>query len=797
VHDIVFALSVIEGSRFRFSSVNQRFLEATGLAETDVLDKYVEDVIPPASHALVFRKYREAIETGKAVSWEEISQYPSGEKIGQVTVTPVIGADNQCRQLIGTVHDITKFRQMTDLLERTEERWRLALEGSGAGVSDWNIGSGEATYSDQWKRMLGYGGAQIAPGWKEWESRIHPDDKAGVMTAMHLAMQNHAPSVSIEHRLRHEDGHWISVQYHGMISYDQSRVPESMIGTIVDITSRKEAEAATQLYALVYKNSSEAMIVTDENGVIVAINRAFAKAYDAAEEEVRGVHLAAYFATLEGAESYEKMVRHVTATGHWKGEVWRRKRDGSKVTELCTVDTVHEADGAVSKRILLFLDITDRKKAEDLIWRQANYDLLTALPNRFMFTDRLRHAIELALRNNSTVALLFIDLDRFKDVNDGLGHGVGDVLLVQVATRLQQAAGEADTVARLGGDEFAVILVGLDDNVVEQTAGNLTNVLALPYDLDGDTAYVSASIGVAHYPRDAADADNLIKHADQAMYSAKSAGGNQYGYFLPSMQHAALTRRRLVNHLHDAISERQLHVAYQPIVDLKDGSVAKAEALLRWVHPKDGTIPPNVFIPLAEEIGMINQLGEWVCREALQALAGRLQARKPTFKISINFSPLQFKGSRDAFDTLFELIASIGVPATCIVMELTESTLLGLDSRLLERFAALRAHGVQLALDDFGTGYSSLSYMTKLKFDFLKIDQIFVRNLENAPGDLALCETMIVLAHKLGMKVIAEGVETAAQRRILAQAGCDYAQGYLFAKPMPIGEFDLFLAARS
>jgi EAL domain-containing protein (putative c-di-GMP-specific phosphodiesterase class I) len=274
----------------------------------------------------------------------------------------------------------------------------------------------------------------------------------------------------------------------------------------------------------------------------------------------------------------------------------------------------------------------------------------------------------------------------------------------------------------------------------------------------------------------------------------KREGGNRHGYFLASMQEKALARRQLVNNLHRAISHQQLQVHYQPIVNLQDGSVAKAEALLRWVHPDEGNIQPDVFIPLAEEIGIIDQIGEWVCSEALHAFANRCRATDSKFQVSINFSPIQFSGGKDAFHSLFQFMEKIDVSSTCIVMELTEGTLLKLDDRMQQKFAMLKNRGVQLALDDFGTGYSSLSYITKLKFDFLKIDQVFVRNLESSHTNLALCETMIVMAHKLGMKVIAEGIETEAQQRMLTEAGCDYGQGYHIAKPMPFEEFERFLS---
>jgi len=796
VTDVIFALNVTDDGRFMFSSVNQRFVEATGLRKDDVVGKYIEEVIPPQAHALVLGKYREAIRSRKAVSWEEISMYPSGQKIGEVTVAPVIDANDECHQLIGTVHDVTEYRKIHALLEKAEERWRLALEGSGAGVWDWDVKGGTTSYSAQWKRMLGYREEEIGPDVVEWVDRIHPEDKYSVTDAMNSAVTNHRSTLVTEHRLRHANGSWVWVHSHGMISYDRAGQPERMIGTVVDITARKEAEAATQLSALVYRNSSEGMLVTDSDGVIIATNEAFARSRGTTAERIIGVALLDFFQIAVGAESFLRIQRQLQATGRWRGEVWQRAADGTKIAELCNIDTIYNADRSVSKRIFLFLDITEQKMAEKVIWRQANFDALTSLPNRFMFTDRLKHAVELGRRSNAPLALLFIDLDRFKEVNDGLGHTLGDALLVQVAKRLREYVRDADIIARLGGDEFAIILENAAQKQVDQIAETVTNILSLPFDLEGHVAYVSASVGIAYYPKDALHIENLIKHADQAMYAVKREGGNRYGYFLAPMQDRAVARRRLINNLHNAITENQLQVHYQPIIDLKDGSVSKAEALLRWEHPVEGAIRPDVFIPLAEEIGIIDRISHWVCDETLARFAQRC-ILDDRFQISVNFSPAQFKGGKDGFHSLFEVMKKFATSPACIVIEITEGVLLNLDERMLKKFEMLANRGIQLALDDFGTGYSSLAYLTRLKFNFLKIDKVFIRDLENNAKNQALCEAIITMAHKLGMKVIAEGVETEAQQRLLAAAGCDFGQGYFFSRPMAFEDFERYVTERT
>ena len=794
--DVIFALNVTDDGRFMFGSVNQRFVETTGLRKDDVIGKYIEEVIPAQAHALVLGKYREAMRSRKAVSWEEISMYPSGQKIGEVTVVPVIDANGECRQLIGTVHDVTEHRKIHALLEKTEERWRLALEGSGAGVWDWDVREGTTSYSAQWERMLGYRGKGMSSDVVGWIDRIHPDDRPAVTEAMHSAVKNHRSALVTEHRLQHADGSWVWVHSHGMISYDRAGEPERMIGTVVDITARKEAEAATQLSALVYRNSSEGMLVTDADGVIIATNEAFARSRGTTAENIVGVALLDFFQIAMGAEWFLEIQRQLRTTGRWRGEVWQRAADGARIAELCNIDTIYNADGSVSKRIFLFLDITEQKLAEKVIWRQANFDALTSLPNRFMFTDRLRHAIELGRRNNAPLALLFIDLDRFKEVNDGLGHTLGDALLVQVARRLREHVGDARRIARLGGDEFAIILENAAQEQVDRIAETVTDVLSRPFDLEGHAAYVSASVGIAYYPKDALHIENLIRHADQAMYAVKREGGNRYGYFLAPMQDRALARRRLINNLHNAIAENQLQVHYQPIIDLKDGSVSKAEALLRWQHPVEGMIRPDVFIPLAEEIGIIDRISRWVCDETLARFAQRWM-RDPCFQISVNFSPAQFKGGKDGFHSLFEVMKKFAMAPGCMVVEITEGVLLNLDERMLKKFEMLANRGIQLALDDFGTGYSSLAYLTRLKFNFLKIDKVFIKDLENNAKNQALCEAIITMAHRLGMSVVAEGVETQAQQRLLAAAGCDFGQGYFFSRPMAFEDFERYVAQRT
>ena len=439
----------------------------------------------------------------------------------------------------------------------------------------------------------------------------------------------------------------------------------------------------------------------------------------------------------------------------------------------------------------------ERKRLDDMMWSHANYDLLTKLPNRRLFRDRLQQDLKKTQRADLSLALMFIDLDLFKEVNDTLGHDVGDLLLVDVARRISGCVRDTDTVARISGDEFTVILPELTETKrTEKVAQNIIHALTQPFHIGKETIYISASVGITLYPNDATELESLLKNADQAMYAAKDQGRNCFSYFTSRMQEDAQNRMHLIKDLRDALPANQLQIYFQPIVDMASGRIVKAEALLRWFHPERGMVSPAQFIPLAEETGLINDIGNWAFKQAAHWMARWHQQGLSCVQVSVNKSPKQFTANVSHNDWLAHL-HEIGLPPECIVIEITEGLLLDERAEVAASLLLFRDAGVQVAIDDFGTGYSSLSYLKKFHIDFLKIDQSFVRDLATDPNDLALSEAIIVMAHKLGIKVVAEGVETAEQRDMLAAAGCDYAQGYLFAKPMPAEAFDAMLAGRS
>jgi diguanylate cyclase (GGDEF)-like protein/PAS domain S-box-containing protein len=568
-------------------------------------------------------------------------------------------------------------------------------------------------------------------------------------------------------------------------------------GKLVAITlERKLDEESLRLSASVFQSSPEAIVITNDRNRIVAVNPAFTQITQYRPAEVIGRDPKLLSSGNQGAEFYKEMWQSITTTGKWRGEILNRRKNGEVYTEWLNISTVYNENHQVEQRIAIFSDITEKKRTEAIIWQQANFDTLTGLPNRRLFHDRLAQEIKRAERENTPVALMFIDLDHFKEVNDTLGHEAGDFLLQDAARRVAKCIRDSDTLARLGGDEFTVVLPGLTDTErLESIADTIIHALSTPFHVGESTVYVSASIGITIFPEDAADVSSLLKNADQAMYVAKSKGRNQFSYFTASMQEAAHMRLQLSNDLRGALDAGQLEVYYQPIIEFATGHVSKAEALIRWHHPTLGMVSPAVFIPLAEDIGMINSIGDWVFQQsALQALKWNLnkEAHLHSIQISVNKSPRQFVAGKLNLD-IVEWLRKLALPPACIVMEITEGLLMDDRAEVKDTLLAYRDAGIQVSLDDFGTGYSAMSYLQRFDIDYIKIDQSFVRNMVNSSGDQAIVEAIVVMAHKLGMKVIAEGVETEQQRDILAAAGCDYGQGYLFARPMPASQFEEFL----
>jgi len=555
----------------------------------------------------------------------------------------------------------------------------------------------------------------------------------------------------------------------------------------------KAAAAQQQLAASVFHNAIEGIVITDAAGTIISVNPAFTEITGYRSDEAVGQTPRLLKSNRHDEAFYREMWSTIESAGQWKGQIWNRRKCGEVFLESQTIRKLHGEDGVV-RYVAVFNDITDQWRKDQRIEYLAFYDSLTGLANRALLNDRIGNAIAFAERLKVSVAVLMLDLDRFKNINDTFGHDQGDKLLQIVGVRLRDAGRETDTVARLGGDEFVILLVnpgGPED--VAAVAKRIVNSIAEPILLDGITLQVEASVGVAMYPADGPDAASLMKNADTAMYEVKASGKNTYRFFSASMTDRTEKRLHLEMHLRRAIEMNELELHYQPKICLRTGTPVGVEALVRWRHPERGLIPPVEFIPLAEETGLIEPLGEWVLEEACRQLCVWRMSGTGLPSIAVNVSALQFRGGILS-DHIRKLLERYGLPGSVLEVELTESALMDDPDHAIEIMQSLRTAGVRIAVDDFGTGYSSLSYLSRLPIDTLKIDRSFVMAADHSANGRVVCDTIIGLGRNLQLQVVAEGIETPEQLAYLRRQGCYAGQGYHFCRPVPEGELIRWLA---
>ena len=568
-----------------------------------------------------------------------------------------------------------------------------------------------------------------------------------------------------------------------LITYQGQR---AVLSTFTPINKMKQMESRLELWAKVFEASAESLIVMDANMRIITVNQAFRRhsLYDMVD--LIGKRPAFLLAPDNSAEQIDNLRHTLARRGYWQGEISIQRKSLESYPAWLVMNAVRDLDGVTTHFIASSLDISERKASERQIEHMAHHDALTGLANRHVSNVRLAAAIAQARRNGEKVGVLFIDLDRFKNVNDALGHHVGDALLQSVSSRLLQLVREGDTVSRLGGDEFVVILNGLDDveAIGRLLETRLIPAMRAPHQLAGSELYVSCSVGVAVYPDHGDDLDTLMRHADAAMYQAKSGGRDHARMFSPQMQDQQLQQLHLESDLRHAIERQQLVLHYQPRIGTRSGLPHGVEGLIRWNHPQRGLIAPDSFIPVAEESGLIVPIGAWVIREACRQHLAWRDAGLGTIAVSINLSAVQLKNG-GLLATLRDVLAEFPVAPGQIEFELTESILMDDVDEMIATLLAIKALGFALSIDDFGTGYSSLNYQCRFPLDKLKIDMSFVQNIHNSPQNLAVTKAIIGLGHTLGLSVTAEGVESAADAEVLRQAGCDELQGFYFARPMP------------
>jgi len=551
-----------------------------------------------------------------------------------------------------------------------------------------------------------------------------------------------------------------------------------------DITERRRTEEANRLWASVFENIGEAVMICDPDNRVISVNQAFTHLTGYAPGEVIGEDPAMLASGRHDTRFFAEMWRCLRAGGHWQGELWNRRKSGDIFPSWLGISAVRDEKERLTHYVAVFSDISERKEAQQRIEWLARHDPLTGLPNRAYLGERIEQALAHAGRSGRKVALFFLDLDRFKNINDSLGHAVGDALLREVTRRLLLSVRETDTVSRLGGDEFVILVTDLaDDGTAGDVASKVLDVTLQPFHYDSHALQVSVSVGIALYPADGEDADTLLKKADTAMYHAKDAGRNTYRFFTEQMNVNALERLLVQNRLQHALDRDEFVLHYQPQIALGTGRIIGVEALLRWHSPELGLVAPDRFIPLAEENGAITAIGDWVLREACRQGKKWLDEGIGPLPVAVNISTLQMQRA-DFADRVLAVLAESGLPPALLELEFTESILIEDVERVLDQVRRLKAAGVSIAIDDFGTGYSSLSYLKRLDVDRLKIDRSFIRDIGSDPDDAAIVRAITQMARSLRLKTLAEGAETAEQTRFLLAEGCEEVQGFLYSRPL-------------
>lgn len=550
------------------------------------------------------------------------------------------------------------------------------------------------------------------------------------------------------------------------------------------------------LFAEVIKNTEEAIIISDANNVIVSVNRAFVRITGYSEAEVIGKNPRILNSGRQGKEFYQAMWQSIKEIGYWQGEIWNRRKSGEIYPEWLSISTVKNSRNEIMRHVAIFMDITKRKEVEQRIHLLAYYDPLTSLPNRVLFGDRLGQALAASRRGGGKVALLFLDLDRFKSINDSLGHAAGDSLLQSVADRLKLCIREMDSICRQGGDEFMVLLPGIEKREdVATIAQKILAAMSDPHYIEGRNLVVSFSIGISIYPADADTPEALIQNADAAMYHAKEHGRNNFQFFTPDMNAEALDLLSLEADFRRAMVNGEFQIYYQPQIDNATGAIVGVEALARWLHPERGFVPPSRFVSIAEESGLIGQLGEWVLRTACAQNRKWQEDGIVKIPVAVNLSALQFH-QKDLVELIVGILHETGLEPRYLELELTEGIIMKNAESTIATLNALKKAGVLLSIDDFGTGYSSLSYLKRFPIDKLKIDQSFIRDIATNENDALITTTIISMGHNLRFRVIAEGVETAEQISFLKEHQCDETQGYYVSTPLPPEEFASFIKSR-
>lgn len=789
----VYLLHTTAAGEFTFKYVSERFCVMLGTtAEAVYADSQVPfAVIHPLDLPGFLALNQEVVKSHQLFFWEGRVNVNGDTRWLHIESRPVPLADGDCTW-DGVMMDITERKLAQIELQRERERLEEAEKIGEFGSWELDLVSGQLLWSDQIFRIFEIDKSTFAPSYDAFLNAIHPEDRDRVNQAYTGSLSDRKP-YQITHRLQMPDGRIKWVEERCSSSFDQDGKPLRSIGTVQDVTQRESLATELRIAAVAFE-TQEAILVTDNNAIIIRVNKAFEEITGYSQEEVLGKNPRLLSSGRHDKAFYQEMWSAINQDGRWSGEVWDRRKDGGIYPKWLTITAVKNA-GAITHYVAVFVDITERKKAEEEIRNLAFYDPLTHLPNRRLMQDRIHLALGQSDRSQSYCALMFLDLDHFKVLNDTKGHEYGDKMLVEVAERLSACVRETDSVARFGGDEFVILLEHMSQNQDEavaqagRIAEKMRDALSQPYQLDDVVHNSSPSIGVVLFRGVEKPIDELLKQADLAMYQAKAGGRNQVRFFEPSMQAVLEARTLLEEALRQALPNGELELFYQ-LQTNQARALLGAEVLLRWRSPALGMVSPAEFIPLAEQTKLILPIGQWVLETACKQLkAWEQHPVLCNMHLAVNISPVQFH-QPDFVRQVKSILAAIGTNPRMLELELTENLVLDDVAEATSKMLALREIGVRFSMDDFGTGYSSLQYIKQLPIDMLKIDQSFVRDILTDAGDAMMVRTISEMAHNFGFNVIAEGVETYEQLLPLMDRGCHQFQGYLFSRPVSLIDFE-------
>lgn len=695
---------------------------------------------------------------------------------------------NLCSTLGIQIGNYYQRKKAENALRENERILKIGAEIVHLGIWEWEISSGEERWSDEQFRIFGHEPGAVKPVYDLFVQAIAAEDRPMVLTAVEKALADPAYTYDIECRIIAADGKIKYIRCQGEVVRDSAGRPVRMIGTVLDISQRRQAEEQLKIWGELFNNSGEAMLITDATPKILGINHEFTRltGYDATE--VIGKNPNVIKSGRHDRAFFQKFWASLLATGYWQGEIWDRRKDGSEYPKWSTISRVKNNQGVTTHYVATFTDISERKAADEKIRYLYHYDPLTGLPNRTLLYKKIDSAILQATRQSGYVAVISLDLDQFKFVNDSVGHHIGDQMIQEIAVRLRGCVGGQDCVCRTGGDEFVVVLQEVK-NVADiiPVAEEIARQICRPVTVENTEFALTTSMGISIFPQDGVERDLLVRNADIAMNFAKESGRNRYRFFTEELSEVAVRKMQTVNDLRKALERREFVLYYQPQLEVGSGRLIGAEALIRWDRPDSGLVMPGDFIPIAEESGLIVPIGDWVLAEACRQCREWEAAGGSPLTVAVNVSASQFRQA----DFMAKLASTLNQGGTKprLEIEITEGVIMENSEQAIQWLGQLKSLGCSLSIDDFGTGYSSLAYLTRFPVDRLKIDQSFVRIMLTSEANMAIVESIIGLAKNLKMHVIAEGVETQAEYDALRNRQCDEVQGYYFARPMAAADF--------